>query len=220
MSWHFSQALVAVYSAARSLDGRPYAPSNLTSSVVRSLNVGKTMVFCGRFPSGTTSAPSTALNGADLLTWFRVDFLAKHLVQQHTGVVLLPTCGHKCCASSLSSRPSSYLLKMSPVLPSTTPPTTASVSDTALKYVSFPRKTWVLTTYGSAIGYLHTPTCAKNYAAPSMQKHPGCRNFVQVFGKPTPLNQEWLMGWPLGWTDFAPLETGKFQSWLLKHGAC
>jgi hypothetical protein len=29
---------------------------------------------------------------------------------------------------------------------------------------------------------------------------------------------EWLMGWPLGWTDFAPLETAKFQQWRRSHG--
>ena len=29
---------------------------------------------------------------------------------------------------------------------------------------------------------------------------------------------EWLMGWPIGWTDLKPLEMGKFQSWLQQHG--
>jgi hypothetical protein len=29
---------------------------------------------------------------------------------------------------------------------------------------------------------------------------------------------EWLMGWPLGWTDLKPLETDKFQKWLDAHG--
>jgi hypothetical protein len=29
---------------------------------------------------------------------------------------------------------------------------------------------------------------------------------------------EWLMGWPLGWTDLKPLETDKFQQWLNSHG--
>ncbi len=31
---------------------------------------------------------------------------------------------------------------------------------------------------------------------------------------------EWLMGWPIGWTDLKPLETGKFQKWLRLHGKC
>lgn len=29
---------------------------------------------------------------------------------------------------------------------------------------------------------------------------------------------EWLMGFPIGWTDLKPLETGKFQQWLQLHG--
>ena len=29
---------------------------------------------------------------------------------------------------------------------------------------------------------------------------------------------EWLMGWPIGWTDLKPLETDKFQQWLNSHG--
>jgi hypothetical protein len=29
---------------------------------------------------------------------------------------------------------------------------------------------------------------------------------------------EWLMGWPLGWTDLQPLETGRFRQWLEQHG--
>jgi len=29
---------------------------------------------------------------------------------------------------------------------------------------------------------------------------------------------EWLMGWPLGWSDLRPLATGRFQQWLRLHG--
>ena len=35
-----------------------------------------------------------------------------------------------------------------------------------------------------------------------------------------PLNPnwvEWLMGWPIGWTDLKPLETDRFQSWQQQH---
>jgi hypothetical protein len=37
-------------------------------------------------------------------------------------------------------------------------------------------------------------------------------------GKLNPMWVEWLMGWPLGWTDLKPLETDKFQKWLDEHG--
>ena len=33
-----------------------------------------------------------------------------------------------------------------------------------------------------------------------------------------PMWVEWLMGWPIGWTDSKPLAMGKFQQWLFKHG--
>lgn len=29
---------------------------------------------------------------------------------------------------------------------------------------------------------------------------------------------EWLMGWPIGWTDLEPLAMDKFQTWLQLHG--
>jgi len=31
---------------------------------------------------------------------------------------------------------------------------------------------------------------------------------------------EWLMGWPLGWTDLKPLEMDKYHKWLEQHGVC
>lgn len=49
-------------------------------------------------------------------------------------------------------------------------------------------------------------------------------NAVALGGTQTPqmpLNPvwvEWLMGWPLGWTDLKPLETDKFRQWQQQHG--
>ena len=40
----------------------------------------------------------------------------------------------------------------------------------------------------------------------------------RVGGQLNPPWVEWLMGWPIGWTDLKPLETDKFQSWLQQHG--
>jgi hypothetical protein len=31
---------------------------------------------------------------------------------------------------------------------------------------------------------------------------------------------EWLMGWPIGWTDLGALGTDKFRQWLHSHGGC
>ena len=42
---------------------------------------------------------------------------------------------------------------------------------------------------------------------------------MQGRGQLNPAWVEWLMGWPLGWTDLKPLETDKFQQWQQQHGA-
>jgi hypothetical protein len=39
----------------------------------------------------------------------------------------------------------------------------------------------------------------------------------QVGGQLNPDWVEWLMGWPVGWTDLQPLETDKFQQWQQQH---
>jgi hypothetical protein len=40
----------------------------------------------------------------------------------------------------------------------------------------------------------------------------------QLGGQLNPTWVEWLMGWPLGWTDLKPLATDKFQQWQHSHG--
>jgi DNA (cytosine-5)-methyltransferase 1 len=38
-------------------------------------------------------------------------------------------------------------------------------------------------------------------------------------GQLNPTWVEWLMGWPLEWTDLRPLATDKFRQWRHSHGA-
>ena len=39
-----------------------------------------------------------------------------------------------------------------------------------------------------------------------------------VGGSLNPLWVEWLMGWPIGWTDLRPLGMDKFRQWFDSHG--
>jgi hypothetical protein len=39
----------------------------------------------------------------------------------------------------------------------------------------------------------------------------------QIGGQLNPTWVEWLMGWPIGWTDLKPLEMDKFQQWQQQH---
>ena len=41
-----------------------------------------------------------------------------------------------------------------------------------------------------------------------------------VGGALNPTWVEWLMGWPLGWTDLKPLEMDKFREWQQQHLEC
>ena len=41
---------------------------------------------------------------------------------------------------------------------------------------------------------------------------------MQAGGSLNPTWVEWLMGWPLAWTDLKPLEMAKFQQWQQQHG--
>jgi len=41
---------------------------------------------------------------------------------------------------------------------------------------------------------------------------------AQAGGTLNPTWVEWLMGWPLGWTDLKPLAMDKYQQWQQQHG--
>ena len=82
------------------------------------------------------------------------------------------------------------------------------------------------TTLGGAVRMWATP-CAGDYRSPNLNP---CKNGqkiepssghalpAQVGGQLNPTWVEWLMGWPIGWTDFEPLATDKFQQWQNSHG--
>jgi hypothetical protein len=49
-------------------------------------------------------------------------------------------------------------------------------------------------------------------------KDRGKHNLGEVVGGSlNPTWVEWLMGWPLGWTDLKPLAMDKFQEWQQQH---
>lgn len=75
-------------------------------------------------------------------------------------------------------------------------------------------QTWIQRTFGDDFGFVHTPTTMANYAAPSMMKHKGCQNFKMVFEKPTPMNAEYLMGFPLGASTLLPQKIDNLELWL------
>lgn len=217
MSWRFSQALVGEFSAATCSAGEPSALSSTTPIALKSSPSGRTTASSGPSPSGTTSAHLTGAHGEALLTWFLAGFPAKPSAAPRLDATTLKTFGRRCGESWQMSLPGASLPRTSRSTPLTARRTTSSRWVTASDAWRYPRKTWVLTTYGAGTGFLHTPTRTANYCAPSMQKHPSCRLFLQVFGFVSPSAHEYLMDWPIGWSRSAPLEMDKYRQWLRSH---
>ena len=72
----------------------------------------------------------------------------------------------------------------------------------------------------TAVAMWPTPTAqdSKNNGAPSQMVRNTKPLNAAVGGSLNPTWVEWLMGWPLGWTDCEPLEMDKFHAWLHSHG--
>jgi hypothetical protein len=76
-------------------------------------------------------------------------------------------------------------------------------------------------------------TAVMNWPTPAARdyRHPNAKSYAErgggskgeqlpnaVGGTLNPDWVEWLMGWPIGWTDLKPLATGKCQRWQQQHG--
>ncbi len=62
--------------------------------------------------------------------------------------------------------------------------------------------------------FVHTPTTMGNYHYKSMQKHPSCAKYVRLFGKPTALHAEYLMGFPIGASSPFPQNMKNYELWI------
>jgi hypothetical protein len=63
-------------------------------------------------------------------------------------------------------------------------------------------------TSAPAYGWLPTPTHTANQFCDSMMKHVSCRNLKRLFpAGELCLIYEWLMGFPIGWSDASASET-------------
>jgi hypothetical protein len=108
MSWHYSQALEAAYSAANCSDGERFAPWRLMPIAADDSCSGKMKDTCHRSPFGMMSVPSTDAPGEALLMWFRAGFPARISAPQGQEKVLTgqgPAFGWKWQESSVKFDP-------------------------------------------------------------------------------------------------------------------
>jgi hypothetical protein len=218
MSWLYSRALVEDCLRQKYLDGAPWLPLSVPNGTQAFSPSGKTMGYWNLSQFGMMCAALTAASGEALLMSYLGGFPVRRSAQRReAGILREKTCGQKCDVSSATLSLGSCSVKTSARTQLTKRATTLTRWVTKPGQFPYPRKTWVLTTFGSGIGFLHTPTTKANYCAASMQKWPVARAFTKVFGRPSPVIHEWMMGWPIGWSDIRPLEMDKFRVWQSLH---
>jgi hypothetical protein len=267
MSWLFSQALVAEYSEANSLDGAPCALWSGTPTQPACSWLGKTTAACRLSRSGMMFKPLTDAHGEAVLMSYLAASPAPTFpaLEREQALTEKPVpCGDtwqgslaKFDPASSSWRTHQYLLfedltecletfprwgmmrdgelweQSTPVLRTDetesglwpTPRSCAAMAATitpesAWAENRFPnletmvgRQMWPTPTVDDA----HNVTRASGQFQ-SLTRRVNGGEQTQQAGQLNPAWVEWLMGWPLGWTDCAALATDKFQRWLRSHG--
>jgi hypothetical protein len=226
VSWLFSRALVEAFSEENSWDGEPLAQLNVMPTQAKFSRNDKTMepLTLSRF--GLTLQLLTESRGEELLTWYRAGFHAKTFQAPEQTVKLTES------KRDLTEKKAAYGVSLQESLgkygPATHSLKTAQISllaDSTEFCVTLPR--WGLmrdgalyrqeplarTTSESASGLLPTPTAhnAKEGAYPAEFIRNTPTLGARLGGRPHPLYTEWMMGWPLGWTDLKPLATGSIR---------
>lgn len=181
-------------------------------------------------PYGTTSGPSMGIRGEDLLTSYAGGSIVKISAPpgpvDKVSQVPSPPFGLKCSESFLKStrkKCSSKTVVTSGLKDLDLFSKDLPKQGMMLRGVCYPLLTVVPITNVSGCGYtgekLPTPTAhnAKEGAYPAEGKRNTPTLAWFLGGKIHPEYTEWMMGWPIGWTDLKPLEMGKFQLWLEQH---
>ena len=229
MSWLFSQALVEEYSEGNHSDGEPSAPLSGNPTQQAFLPLDKMTDFSRLSRFGMTFKPLTEDRGQELLMSYLEDFHAKTLAQQEEEKEFQGSeavCGNTWLESL--EKPSQLSLSLKTPLCSVLEDSVQFSTilphwGTMLNGVCYHQAPLALITKEQECGsLLPTPTChnAKEGAYPAEYTRKTPTLATHVGGKIHPEFTEWMMGWPLGWTDLKPLETAKYPCVLQRLGQC
>lgn len=280
MSWHFSRALVAEYSAANCSGGEPSAPLNGTPTPAAYYWPDKTTGHSRLSRFGMTSEPLTESLGEELLMLFLAGFRARTSAPPEAAQDWTESeadCGQKwpesfakydratrswrtrqfsllgglteysetwprwgsmrngeCLERPMSERPtceSESGLWPTPTcggggqtLPEGTTPTGKTPEGRKQtvcleRYVQqVERKVWPTPTVAMAKGSSGGALTRKTGKSRENDRLDYAVEEDAKNGRLNPTWVEWVMGWPLGWTELQPLETARFREWLRQHG--
>jgi len=244
MSWLFSQALVEEYSAATCLDGEQSAQLSGNPTQLAYLPPDRMTAFSRLSRFGMTFKPLTADRGEELLTLYLEDFPVKTFPQQEMETVWKengPECGHKWLELLARYDPITFMWKtpQCSLLEDYT-----EFSETCPKWglmqngVLYQQQSAVLPIEETGSGFWPTPVASDCTGGKSNTVHYKNQRFVRISqttgtefgaklsasyhlmtGNPLPESfSEWMMGWPLGWTDLKPLGMDRYRLWRQQHG--
>lgn len=233
MSWLFSQALAEEYSAATCSGGKRYAQLNVMPTQHKFWRNDKMMEFSDLSRFGLTCAVLTESHGEELLTSFLEDFRARtsaRPVVAQESMVTNQVYGKKWQESSMrydlntsSWKTHRSLLEEVLCESSLTLPKLGLIASG----VVFQQKNLTRLISETVCGWsgemFATPQ-ARDYRSGSLDRWNDPRRSRnlndQVDGLLNPRWEEWLMGWPIGWTKLKPLAMDRFQEWLHQHSLC
>lgn len=240
MSWHFLQEQEEASWAESSLDGAPSALLSLMPIAAGCCSPDSGTDSCRDSQSGITSRHSTGSRGVEASMSLAADFHAPITAQESTSTTGATTTTENQCAFGDTWRELS--VRFDPASCSW-----KTVRD--LFAEDLPESSLTLPQWGSMVGgELYQPKTAvrltsandsggysgRKYPTPRTRDWKGeCRKrwgnrhslpgaLADVLGgaPPPPIFSEWLMGWPIGWTDCEPLATDSAAQWLRSHGVC
>ena len=233
MSWHFSQALEAEFSAESCSGGEPSARWSETPIAPDDSCSDKMKGTFHRSPFGMMFAPSTEIRGAELLMLFlgasRARTLARPAKVQDS-MANAPGFGAKWPESSAKYDRVSRLWRTRQC---SLFGGLAEFSETWPRWgLMLDGEFWELPTLARPIsesesGFWPTPTAVTATGGAALCKWGGTgaraklRKMVTPKELNGPLNPEWvswLMGWPRGWSSSLRLETDRFRQWCAKPG--
>jgi len=229
-SWPCSQAQEAESLEGTCSDGKQSAQSSVEHTQLAYLPPDKMTAFSRLSRFGMMFKPLTESRGKDLLMWFRGDFLAKiYPAQERAQELTEPgqACGSTWQELSVRYDRSTHSWRTAifcgnEELPwsSVTLPKWGMIASGTL----WQRPTAERPIKGIGSGLLPTPSGVngkKNHTVGRLDEWGGSSNPFRgtEIGKIRCASfEEWMMGWPIGWTELTALGTDKFQLWLRQHG--
>ena len=231
MSWLYSQALVEEYLGDISLDGEQCVQSSGSSTPQAYCAPDKMTDFSRLSRFGMTYKPLTESRGEELLTSYREAFHAKICqLQTQTETDLTENdqeCGEKWHGLLARFDQDTHLWRT--VQCSLLEDLNESLQTLPQWGMTVGGELYQLPTLVQTIdakesGFAHVWGTPKAQDSRHALRDRGKGNLGEQVsglhngGKLNPTWTEWLMGWPLGWTDLKPLEMGKSPCVQQPHG--